>query len=68
MGNSFNTRKFLSRKNLGIYITGLQLNPDFIPVLNAIQSTGVTLTNTQIIAGNELVTDLQNYNIWNDIF
>lgn len=66
MGNSFNTRKFLSRKYSGIYIlTGSpNYNPDYTLVKNAIESTGITLTSTQNNAGNTLVNDLQSNGTW----
>ena len=65
MGNNINTRKFLGRKIFGIAPPTISAyDSDFQLVIDAIQSTGVTLTTTQKNAGNTLVIDCKNNGAW----
>lgn len=65
MGNNINTRKYLGRKIFGIAPpTITAYDSDFQLVIDAIQSTGVTLTTTQKNAGNQLVIDCKNNGAW----
>jgi hypothetical protein len=65
MGNNINKNKILGRNVFGIIPSIItSYDPDFQLVIDAIQSTGVTLTTTEKNAGNTLVIDSKNNGFW----
>jgi hypothetical protein len=65
VGNNINLRKYLGRKIFGIAPAIISAyDSDFQLVIDAIQSTGVTLTTTEKNAGNQLVIDCKSNGVW----